>query len=170
MSGLLMNKYGYRRWEDVEKELEDSYHMLALSKDDDAIDVAKAFESHGTECGMVCLAAYLHMDAWQPERTAKRAVNMYIDIVKEDGNWPGSDSFRGMIEWTAWMSTGPLDLAWPLAPKEWPKDLDKRAGLANVMLRMSAPHLKFGNTQMLAGRSIMKFLVDGMKKSKASRV
>ena len=65
------------------------------------------------------------------------------------------------------MSTGPLDLAWPLEPKEWPKDLDKRAGLANVMLKLSAHHLKFGNTQMLAGSSIMNFLIDGMKKSKA---
>jgi hypothetical protein len=168
---VLMNQYGYRRWEEVQEEIADSYHLLAMTKDDDAVDVAKAFESHGTECGMDCLAALLHREKWGTERTAARAVKMYEDIVKEGKNWPGSQDFQDMVYWTAWMSTGPvLNLCWPLAPEKWPTDLDKRAGLANVMLHMSAPHLRFGNSQILAGQSIMKFLVNGMKKREAVRV
>jgi hypothetical protein len=168
---VLLDKYGDRKWVDVEKELESSYHLLTMTDDDDAVQVAKAFESHGTECGMNCLAAFLHMEKWGTPRTTRRAVDMYIDVIREDGKWPGSQDFQDMVSWTAWLSTGPVNkLKWPLAPTKWPKGLDKRAGLANVMLFLSAPHLRFGNSQVIAQRSVMKFLVNGMKKSQALSV
>jgi len=168
-----MDKFAGRKWIEVKREISQNYHMLTLldPKAPEIIDVAKAFESHGTECGMACLAAYLHIDKWGCERTAQRAVDMYAEIMREGDHWPGSQEFQDMLYWSSWMSTGPVDhLEWPLAPTRWPKDLDKRAGICNVMLRLTGPSLRYGNCQVLAGTAIMKFLVEGMKKSRAKRV
>jgi len=162
----ILEQYGGRTWKSVQKELAVNHHLLVFQDptDDLAVEVAKAFDEHGTEAGMGTLVAALFTKKHGAVRAANMGSQIYEDIYRKRGKMP--HHVAEMVYWVAWMSSGPVkDLKWPLEPpKAW--DEGEWAGTANVLLLLALRGLEGSNTEVLAGRAIGEFLKAGMEKRK----
>ena len=156
------NKY----WKTVCKEVEKNTLVLAMSKDWVTFEAARAVDSTGPESAASIILAGLCVKDWGANETAHKAVDIYQGVYKRAGISEPS-LFSDMKYWLAWSSHGVRELKWPLRKVEFEDD-GKWAGLANVMLHLSARELmeEGSNTALLGGHAVAKFLKIGMAKKR----
>lgn len=171
-------------WHSVAKKVCSNAHMLALGKDEEGLVVVQEFrkslEQHGEEPATAEFAARLALRKNGLNNFTAMATGIYVDMAKElaqkkDLTPEGRKrvesllwSANNMEQWTAWAAcykSPGFKFEWPVRmPDEMWVDLNKRAGLANIMLYLAAQELEKESTcGLVAAQGIVRFLKEGME-------
>ena len=162
---IALEDFRNKHWKTVCRDVEKNTLPLLMSKDWATVEAAKSVDSCGAEAGAAIIVAALCVQDWQPNRAAHKAIDIYRGVYKRAG-MKGSPIFDDMMYWAAWVRDGSFDLKWPVKKLDLEDD-NKWAGLANVILHLSARELINGsNSEMLAGHAIAKFLKIGVVKKR----
>ena len=172
-------------WHKVPKKVLGNAHMLALGKDKEGLvavqDFQNSLKQHGEEPAIAEFAARLALRKNGVENFTAMATGIYVDMAKELAQKKGLTqegrkrveslqfAATNMEQWTAWagcMRISAFKFEWPVKmPEDMWVDLNKRAGLANIMLYLAAERLEKESTcGFVAAQGIIRFLKDGMQK------
>lgn len=157
-------------WENASETLKYSGHMLAFGDDPFAKEVVKTYISDGPEAGMAALVSALFLKKHGAADTAEAGMKIYEKIAKELGNASLSHRVSNMSYMVFFASRGGRrEYEWPMAyPFE---DVQRRAGLANIMLAMGMIELsKTGSTcDYVAACGISRFFEESDKLRKLKK-
>lgn len=175
-----LEAYSGMTWSQAARKLSGTVHMLAFGREDGAESVAKTFASYGAEPAVAELAACLALRKNGMRSFTAMATGIYSDMAKElaqrnDLTVAGRKmverlrwAVNSMEDWTAWAAcykTPGFKFEWPVRmPEEMWADLDKRAGLANIMLWLAAEALEDESVcGLVASQGIVRFLKEGLE-------
>jgi len=164
--------YKGMKWENVCTEVQRNALPLLMSRDWVTVEAGRSADICQGEAGAAVVVAGLCCKDWGPEKTARKGVEIYEGIKKRKGLKGMEHHFNEMLYWTAWLTGGVAVKKWPVRIPEWDDD-DKWGGLANVMLHVSAKDLMedgASNSRVIASRSIVKFLQEGMSMKSGKKV
>jgi len=161
-------------WREAQEALKERSILLLMAKDDNCVDVARAYKMHGIEAGTATLCAVLYLNRNGGAHTAMEGVHLYERILKtmeKDGKprpWLRShvENMRWAVPWGMHGATR----GWPVKPPNW-RNIDKLGGLANIMLYLGALELEEGGgtSELVASRTVAKFLKEGVEKKNERR-
>ena len=174
-----LEAYAGMSWAGAAKRLKGSLHMFAFSKDPETVEagmeIERAWRETGEEAGMAVFLAHLVLRKSGDSVLAGQAIEMYKEVASSLAANPKltQDGKRSvellrhkvskMEEMAAWASVRPIAFEWPI---EFPfmDDLQKKAGMANVMLFLAARSLEVQNgSGILAAAGIVRFFREGME-------
>jgi hypothetical protein len=144
------------KWEELIAFLEVNRHKLAMDGGNSELEVAKTAHEFGCEAGAAVAVAYRHVQENGGAKTAWEAVHIYDEISPDNGG------IRRLKTELAWVGSYHKTV-WPI---EFPlTDVDKRGGLANIMMSVAADRLRQGTTtDQLAVIALRTFLHEGMQR------
>ena len=167
-------------WKKAEKWLESNAHMLALGKDEDGLQVARAVTGSGPEAGTAVLSAFLALRKNGLPRFAAEAVGIYKTIAKEAARDERFTRKRvetlahrvHNLEYYVAFLSGSMscsEFVWPLKmPVEMWAEMGRRSGMANVMMGISIRKLdERTTTEFIAASQMSEFLREGLKEKDA---
>ena len=158
-------------WKKARAVLSKNVHVLALSQDNAALEIAKNADNCGIDAGMAALVAHLFMQEHGPLLTTKKAVAIYralINELKSKKKWAAKakelrekmDDAEDLLYLCIGYHGINRDKDWPLKPCF--RKINERAGLANVMLGLSCRELINGGTaEKIAAQGIASLLSGG---------
>ena len=165
------------KWAEAEAALKDNLALMALSDDKKTRECALAIRDQGLESGAAILCATLFLKENGVERTMRRGISIYKEVLDElreqgrDISWT-EDRINEVESWLCWMrAKGPRkdgDDQWPI---KFPfRNRDKKAGLANIMFWLSLSELDTGqNTDRIVAMIMGNFLKDGLERKRNDR-
>jgi hypothetical protein len=172
-------------WAKAGKWLRSNAHMLVLGESVDGLVVAKSFVESGEEAGTAVLAAVLAMRRNGVPASVYVAVKTYEDAAKELARKDNlSKEGRRRVEtlrlrtnqldyYTAFMYRPPRNgkYEWPLMmPEEMWADLNKKCGMANVLMGLAIRELSESTTtEFLAMTEMVRFLKEGLETRRRRR-
>jgi hypothetical protein len=158
-------------WKKARAFLSENAHVLALSRDNAALEVAKTADNCSIDAGIATLMAHLFMQEHGPLVTTKKAITIYRELISElklKKEWVAKakelqkkmDNTGEILSMCLGYNGINRDRGWPLKPCF--RKINDRAGLANVMLALSCRELMDGTTtEKLAAQAIASLLSGG---------
>jgi hypothetical protein len=162
-------------WKKARLLLGKNAHLLALSHDNASLEIAKTAENEGVDAGMAALVAHLFIQKHGYASTARMGITIYRELIEELKKTRTKKAYElrkkmdNTEEWLYFHSgynRAFRKVEWPLKPCF--KKIDERAGLANIMLAISAREFfkAGGSSDILAGTAIVRLLDGGKMKAK----
>jgi hypothetical protein len=176
-----LESYAGMSWKKAEETLPGNFHMLALGKDrvdvKAGMEISQTWKDTGKEAGMAVFLAHLVLRKNGSKILGGVAIALYQEVAEALSKDPKLTAagrkkvetlkyrIRSMEEWAAWAAVyaNNKGFKWPIEPP-FLEDVQKKAGLANVMLFIAARELdNESGTGLVASVHMAKFLQEGME-------